>query len=169
MFTIEDLQTVKSSGHNLFSPERSRLAYELSLMTGNERGICAEKMLYDRFLKDGWDVEHVGGRNSHDLQIIQNNRVYKIEVKLATYGLVCKTANKKYYGYQFRNVKPYLFNLLFLVFLTPDGILVRWTDQDEVLHWSEDKKEGVSGYTIGANEKRKIKNLQTIDFEEFCM
>jgi len=167
MFTMEDLQTVKSAGHNLFSPERSRLAYELSLMTGTERGVCAEKMLYDRFVKDGWDVEHIGGSNAHDIQIVHAGTVYKIEVKLATYGLMYRTTKKNYYGYQFRNVKPNLFNILFMVFVTPDGIIVKWTDQEEVLCWTCDKKEGPTGYTITANSSRKIKDMLVLDFDEF--
>lgn len=170
MFTIEDLQEVKSSGHALFSPERSRLSYELSLMTGTDRGICAEKMLYTRFVRDGWDVRHLGGKNSHDMEITQAGCLYRVEVKLATLGIMSKIINgKKYYGYQFRNVKPDLFDILFLVFVTPDGVLVRWTDRYSLEDWACDKKLGPTGYTITANEKRIIKNLDTLSFNDFYM
>ena len=171
MFTIEDLQEVQSEKNNIFSPEKSRLSYEISLMTGTERGVCAERLLYRRFVKDGWNVKHVGGPNPHDMEIVQDGRTYKIEVKLATYGVITKTINKTYYGYQFRNVKPDLFDVIFFVFVTPDGVLVRWTASEEVQDWAYDKKEDLRGYTITANKDRKIRNLDDslLNMDDFCI
>lgn len=168
MFTIEELQSAKSSGHNLFSPERSRLAYEFSLMTGCERGVCAERMLYNRLANDGFDVTHIGGSNSYDI-LLSGDKDYRIEVKLATYGMLYQTPKKKYYGYSFRNIKPDLFDYLFLILVTPDGLLVKWTDVESVKYYTCDKRESVNGYTMTANEKRKIRDMNNkiYDFSEF--
>lgn len=156
MFTMEDLQATQVVSSEIFSPERSRVAYELSLMTGPERGVCAERMVYNRLLADGWDVKYIGGTNSYDMQIVHNNTIYKIEVKLATYAQKAKTKKGVTYGYNFQKIKPYFFNFLFFVFLTPDGLLVKWAKSEDVADYCFCKKEGASGYNIGANSNREI-------------
>lgn len=160
MFTMLDLEKAKSEKNRIFSAKKSKLSYELSKMTGRERGVCAEKMLYHKFVADGLDVEYLGGAYSCDMLINKNETIHKVEVKLATY-----TPN----GYLFRNVKYHLFNILFLVFVTPHGVIVRWTTSNNIRRWCWDKQENHNGYTIHASCHRTIKNLELSDFSDFSV
>lgn len=169
MFTMEDLKATQVVNTEIFSPERSRLAYEMSLMTGPERGVCAERMIYNRLLADGWDVKYIGGTNSYDMQIVHNDTVYKIEVKLATYSKRWQTKKGTVYGYSFQKIKPHFFNFLFLVFLTPDGLVVKWAKSEDVANCCFWLKRGASGYNIPANSHREISDLKTADFIEFAL
>ena len=169
MFTMEDLKATQVVNTEIFSPERSRLAYEMSLMTGPERGVCAERMIYNRLLADGWDVKYIGGTNSYDMHIVYKDTIYKIEVKLATYSKKAQTKKGTVYGYNFQKIKPHFFNFLFFVFLTPDGLVVKWAKSEDVSRHCYWKKEGASGYNIGANSNREICGLETADFIEFAL
>lgn len=143
MFTMRDFSRIKKGIKgleidNLFSPERNELAYEMSRLGSPARGTCGEKFVALHLRRMKYNVKRYG--NIHPFDLLVNNSI-KCEVKVATF---CRYG--KSFLYAFQKIKPELFDILFLVFVTPDGLVIKWTEQKYVDMYTKDKKRQKDGY-----------------------
>lgn len=159
MFTIADLDCVRQGNGSildavLFSIQKNEFAYALNLCNSHDRGTFTEKLLQKRLTERSFDVVHCGESEDYDLWIDNNIRA---EVKLATIQLCKKSGHTKYV---FHKIKPEHFDILFLVFLNPNGITIKWTDSEMVTEWTEQGyRRGKNGYQITFNSDMKSKKL----------
>jgi hypothetical protein len=163
MFTIQDFERAKREKYGienniLFSMERNQFAYAMSCLNSTDRGDYAEIMLRDKLKKVGYTVQRLGGStNSYDLML---NRTIRAEVKV---GTLRKT---NYYICQ--KIKPELFDVLFMLFLTPDGMVIRWSTHEDVVDWTSWHKRGKEGYNLYFNHLLENDNFRYRDFESFA-
>lgn len=158
MFSMMDFERVRTENTRrsildavLFSIEKNPFAYAMNLHNSHDRGRYTEKLVKNKLEEYGFDVFHCGDSCDYDLLISSSIRA---EVKLATiqpYG--------KYTKYCFHKIKPECFDVLFLVFLNPHGMTIKWSDSEMVAEWSVDYKRGKNGYQITFDQNMKSKNL----------
>ena len=138
MFTVQDLdiaeKTMSSSlsSCDLYTPEKSDISYRLHCKSNLARGTSCELMIVDCMKKFGIDCDHMGGsQNRHDITLYTGGKVRRAEVKSSVLG---PTSNK----YYFVKVKPALFDILYLSFVTPvNGVVIKTIGKQELMAWIE--------------------------------
>lgn len=161
MFTITDFEKVRSGKGSrglldaiLFSVQKNEFAYAMNLCNSHDRGHYTEKMLQNRLIERGFDVIHCGEGGDYDLLIDNSIRA---EVKLAT---IQQSGKSQHTHYIFHKIKPECFDVIFLVFLNPHGITIKWTDSEMFTEWSkEGYKRGNNGYQIRFDSNMIAKKL----------
>lgn len=146
MFTTKHLDKVLGEVRNYnkkspFCPKKSLLAYRLSKMSSQYRGIVTERMIRDYYISIGKMVRYCGGSHSHDMVV--NSR--KIEVKSAI-AVPNMTRNGIQYSYNFQHICPNNFHKLILVFISPEGLTIRVMDSKTVSKYLKTKKKHKSLY-----------------------
>lgn len=158
MFTISDFDRVRNSSKRksildavLFTVEKNEFAYAMNLCNSHDRGCYAEKMLANKLTDENFDVYHCVYGSEYDLLI---DDCIRAEVKLATVQ-PCGKKTK----YTFHKIKPEFFDILFLVFLNPNGTTIKWTTTEHFSDWCVDYTRGKQGYQIAFNEDMESSNL----------
>jgi len=165
MFTMIDFERVRSEKRSgsildaiLFSLEKNEFAYSMNLCNSHDRGSYAEKLLRDKLIDNGFYVDHCAEGGEFDLFI---NNSLRAEVKLGTIQSYNKSAK-----YTFHKIKPELFDILFMMFLDPHGMTIKWTTSEMVSEWSVDYKRGKDGYQVSFDSSKKCGKLvynETLD------
>jgi len=145
MFTMKDFNRIKKNikgidTESLFSPQQDELAHKISCLGSSGRGQSGEELMSLYLHRRKYKIKRFG--TIHPFDILLDNKI-KCEVKSATMYL-----DKKTYRYSFQGVKPELFDILFLVFVTPKGIVTKWTEQKYVMQYTANKKRQKDGYYI---------------------
>ena len=160
MFTICDFERARSStcikssilDSILFSIEKNEFAYVMNLCDSHDRGTYAERLVGNKLIDHNFNVDFYGTANDYDLLV---NYSIKAEVKLGT----IQANGKKNTKYVFHKIKPELFDVIFLVFLNPNGIVIKWTTSEMFSEWSIDYTRGKNGYAIPFNGDMIAKKL----------
>jgi hypothetical protein len=169
MFTIQDFEraraTTKTSSNILdallFSIEKNEFAYAMNLCDSHDRGTYAEKLIGHKLIDSGFSVDFYGTAYDYDLLI---NSSIRAEVKLGT----IQPNGKKRTKYVFHKIKPEYFDIIFLVFLNPNGIVTKWTTNEMFFEWSADYKRGKDGYSVTFNGDMQATKLVYNDtFDSF--
>lgn len=156
MFTIADLERAKGTKSTgsildaiLFSVQKNEFAYVMNLCNSHDRGHYTEKMVQNKLMDYGLNVDHRGESCDYDLLIGENLRA---EVKLAT---VQRSSGSNRTQYVFHKIKPECFDVLFLVFLNPYGTTIKWTTSEMCDGWSKEYgiKRGKNGYQARFNDE----------------
>lgn len=160
MFTIADFERARNGVSSrglleeiLFTVEKSPIAYALNLHNNHYRGYYTERMVADKLIDYNFNVIHYG--KDHDFDLLINGSI-KGEVKLATLTTTDRGRRTKY---TFCKVKPECFDVLFMVFLNPWGLDIKWTTSEMVNEWKSNYKRGIEGYNISFNNKLICSNL----------
>jgi hypothetical protein len=158
MFTIADFEraSVKKQTDGimdalLFSIEKNEFAYAMNLCDSHERGTRAERVVGNRLIDHGFSVDFYGADHDYDLLI---NQTIRAEVKLGTVQPYGKSTK-----YVFHKIKPEMFDVIFLVFLNPNGAVIKWTTSEMFAEWSVDYTRGQHGYAITFNGEMVAKKL----------
>ncbi len=151
MFTVHDLEIAENtmsqglSSSDLYAPEKSELSYKLHCKSNLARGTSCELMIVDHMRKFGIDCDHMGGsQNRHDITLYTGGKVRRAEVKSSVMG----PTNGKYY---FVKIKPELFDILYLAFVTPEnGVIVKTIAKSEFMAWIDlySPKQKETGYDV---------------------
>jgi hypothetical protein len=147
MMTLADVR--KFAPHNaneIYSPEKSAASWELVNLDRNDRATRIERFIADQIeRRSGYKATATQNDWPWDITVDLEHGPVKIEVKSAL--------RKKGYEsqYQLQNIKPNLFNYIFLVLITPDGIRMSWAESEKVRNMCRYKIEGISGYSIFIN------------------
>lgn len=129
MFTMKDLDRVLPELKGLkrpsvFSASKSRAAYKLSKLNSQYRGHAIEKLVRDGLLKKHKTNYH-GGGHSHDITVGKNIRV-EVKSALAVPVVSKKMGKIVAYRFVFQHVQLSKFDILFLVYVSPNGPKIRW-------------------------------------------
>ena len=159
MFTIADFERARASVKTtsimdsiLFTMEKDQFAYAMNLCDSHDRGTYAERVVGHKLIDQNFDVRFYGA--GHDFDLLVNNSI-RAEVKLGT----IQPSGKKNTKYVFHKIKPELFDVIFLVFLNPHGIVIKWTTGEMFSEWSVDYTRGKHGYAITFNGNMVAKKL----------
>lgn len=159
MFTMKDLNKILPEVKGLrtksvFSPKKNRLCYRLSKMNSQYRGTIIERMIRDTMLRRGKKVQHIGGNHGFDLVI--NGKKVEVKSSLAMPNSDGATG----YSYQFQNIKIKKFDMLIIVFISPEGITMRQMSKKVVARYLKGTKHYSNGQTlrIGPRSNQTIKS-----------
>lgn len=159
MFTMQDFERARSTKKTdgimdaiLFTLQKSEFAYAMNLCDSHDRGVYAERLVGNKLADHGMSVEFCGTDKDYDLLI---NGTIRAEVKLGT----IQPSGKNNTKYTFHKIKPEFFDVIFLVFLNPNGITIKWSTGEMFNEWSVDYKRGKNGYSISFNGDMKAKSL----------
>jgi hypothetical protein len=146
MFTMADFERARTANKTrtildavLFSVEKNEFAYAMNLCDSHDRGTYAERLVGNKLIDNGLIVDFYG--KDHDYDLLINNTI-RAEVKLGTIQPNGKNKTK----YIFHKIKPEFFDVIFFVFLNPNGITIKWTDSEMFTEWSVDYKRSEYGY-----------------------
>jgi len=143
MFTIADFEEIEAElvRQKIYSTEKDELSYRISLLNSTDRGLFGEKMLVKKLMMSGFVVQHHG--SGSDFDILVDGRI-KVEVKMSS----IRMKGNRYY-YYFQKIKPELCDVVFLIFLTPAGVKIKWTHSNMIDLWAEENsaKRGKEGYS----------------------
>jgi len=131
----------------LFSPSKSAIAYKLSKMNSQYRGRAIEKMVRNGLLKKH-TADYHGGSYSHDITL---NKKIRVEVKSALAVESFGKNGKAYHSFSFKHVQLAKFDVLFLVYVTPNGLRVRWMGRATAREFVSNTKKKASEITIRTN------------------
>jgi hypothetical protein len=167
MFTISDFERVRNETKPksildsvLFTVQKNEFAYAMNLCNSHDRGCYAEKMLKNKLLDNNFDVYHCAYGSEYDLLV---DDCIRAEVKLATIQQSGKQTQ-----YVFHKIKPEFFDILFFVFLNPNGTTIKWTTTENFSDWSCNYTRGKQGYQIRFNGNMESSNLAYNDtFDSF--
>jgi len=148
MFTMRDFHKIKNSiksisAENQFCPKKNKLAYTISQLNSTGTGEAGEKLMARYLRRQKYHVSRFGNVNPFD--ILLDGKI-KCEVKTCTMRL--KSNGNHPREYVLHGVKPELFDILFMVFVTPEGIVTKWTDQKYVMNYLKNRKRQRDGYYI---------------------
>ena len=145
MFTMRDFHKIKTGIKGLepemyFSPTLNKIAYTISLGSPYSIGQCGEKLMARCLRQKKMKVKRYGAKHPFDLLV---NNTIKCEVKTA------KMFKKGYkHVCVFSDIKPECFDILFMVFITPNGIITKWTEQKYVERYTNNLVRQKDGYYI---------------------
>lgn len=152
MFTMRDFNRIKhnlkiSRTDNFYSRNKNMLCWKISNLDSTGMGDAGECLMCDRLNRSGYLVERHG--NGKNFDILLNNHI-RCEVKTAKLTL----NQNKYKYYTFQKIKPEYFDILFMVFITPKGTIIKWTETKYVTRYVQEynKKRGKEGYSIRFDE-----------------
>ena len=129
MFTLEDVKNNTFDSCKSYTNDTNPVSYKLSQMDRRNRADTMEKLVTLHLNNIGIQAEHKGyGPYENDINMYVNGRTIKGEVKTS---LVSHTNNT----YFFQGINPYKFDILFLVFITPDDIHTMWTSKKSVMDY----------------------------------
>jgi hypothetical protein len=149
MMTIADVRKFAPEnkiGKGSYSQTKSPASWELVHLDRNDR---AERI--ERFIAD-----HIERRSGYKATTTQQNCHWDITadlecgpVKIEVKSALRMKGNEKTYVLQ--NIKPHLFEYLFLVLITPEGVRMGWANSEEIAELCSWKTERASGYSITVN------------------
>lgn len=168
MFTSRDLDRVipELKGlkrRSIFSPSKNLPAYRLSKMNSQYRGRAIEKMVRNGLLKKHTTDYH-GGSHSHDITL--NSKV-RVEVKSAlAVPTGVNSKGKPSYKFSFKHVQLKKFDVLFLVYVMPNGLQLRWMSAATAREFVSNTKRKSSQIEIRTNNSglqgTSIKKLKMV-------
>jgi len=149
MMTLTDVRKFAPEnkiGNGSYSKQKSAAAWELVNLDRNDRAERIERFIADHIERRSGYKATTTQQNCHwDITVDLEHGPVKIEVKSA---LRKKGHEKQYY---LQNIKPHLFNYVFLVLITPDGIRIGWAHSKKIRNMCRYKIEGLCGYSISVN------------------
>lgn len=128
-FTLRDFQRVVSASRCLnqkpiYYPSRNLLCYKLFKLQPTDRGNVIEKIVCDKLISKGYDVNYFGGRHPYDMMV--NGKRIEVKSSIAQYHTA------RIYKYRFQNIKTDLFDRIILVFVTPYEIITQQMSSKDI-------------------------------------
>lgn len=135
MADIAQYHTPKAEKPIQFNPELNRAMWELTQLSGEERGdICERVIAREIEHKTGYKTTVTSKKCEYDIAVALEDEAVKVEVKSAlfnsqgTFNFQGLTLER--YGRSYR-----AFDFLFCVFIHPTGTTVKWCTRDAVYSW----------------------------------
>tara|TARA_Y100000004_G_scaffold140228_1_gene159307 strand:- start:20 stop:538 length:519 start_codon:yes stop_codon:yes gene_type:complete len=152
MMTLADVRKFSPEnkiGKGGYSKEKNAAAWELVNLERVDRATRIEKFIANE-IEDlsGYDCFITIPSAPWDITVNLEDNPVKIEVKSAiqTKGQECT--------YKVYNIKPRLFDYLFIVLITPEGTRVGWAYSEDVENMCFYKNEHCNGYAFCLNTRK---------------
>ena len=145
-----------------YSMQKNLESFELSCHGKTERGTICEYIVARQLNQLGYDSEVTAANAKYDVVTRLPDNDVRIEVKSSLLG---KSNNYFVMG----NIKPYLFDYLFFVFVHPtQGIVVRWTTKTEAYKVGRYLSDNLNGMRFGfRSDMTSCQGLKVWDVEDF--
>ena len=166
MMTMNDVKRYATDkAESLYSVSKNRAAYELSLLGRIDRATRCENFIADQIEhKTGYQCKITRPNWEWDITVELENKPVRIEVKSALYQKMKKTPHLTT-SYQIANVKPELFDYIFIVLITPKGTIEKWAKSKDIKQhcWYRH----CNGYSISINTNKLDQYDFLHDIEDF--
>ena len=137
-----------------YSATKNQATYELSLLGRTDRATRCEHFIAEQ-------IQHKTGYSSFltrtnwewDITVELENKPVRIEVKSALYSKD-KNSPLRTNIYKIQNVKPHLFDYIFIVLITPEGTIEKWAKSKDIEKYCRWANEGNNGYNININTNK---------------
>jgi hypothetical protein len=148
MFTMRDFHKIKGgiksfSSESQFCPKKNKIAHTISCMNSSATGEAGEKLMARYLRRQKYHVRRFGNVNPFD--ILLDGKI-KCEIKTCTMRLKANGNHPR--EYVIHGVKPELFDIIMFVFVTPEGIITKWSDKKHVTEYLKNRKRQGDGYYI---------------------
>ena len=168
MMTMSDVtRYAVSPTKSQYSATKNQASYELSLLGRSDRATRCEHFIADQIEhKTGYSCFLTRPNWEWDITVELENKPVRIEVKSALYQKF-----KKYPQhtscYLVQNVKPELFDYIFIVLITPEGTIEKWAKSKDIQKYCRSVYEGHNGYQISINTNKLDEYDFLHDIEDF--
>lgn len=152
MMTLSDVRRHASNAttsNGDYSEQKDAAAWELFNLDRIDRATRIERFIAEQIEKrSGYDCTITRPNWEWDITVNLEDKPVKVEVK--------SSIQKKGFAgaYQIANVKPWLFDYLFVVLVTPEGTKVAWAKSSDVSKFCTTKTENCNGYMLNLNIKK---------------
>jgi hypothetical protein len=152
MMTLSDVRKFapeNKTGKGGYSKQKNAASWELVNLERTDRATRIEHFIASEIEeRSGYDCSVTRSNAPWDITVNLEDRPVRIEVKSAIQikGQECQ--------YSIKNVKPDLFDYLFIVLVTPEGIRVAWANTHDIRLMCRYKNEHCNGYAISLNTRR---------------
>jgi hypothetical protein len=159
-------KTLRERGYKFASSEQGRIARSLYLMDRDARGRMCEFIVAEEFRNMGYEVEVLSGCGRHDVNIVINDKRYRVEVKSS---LIFHTKRNTHNAYCMSSIKPKHFDILVFVFVSPNGITYKIMNQKSFMqHFATRfacRKEGYSvPFSVHCRNRYEQRKRYVLDF-----
>ena len=152
MMTLADVRKFSPEnkiGKGGYSKEKNAAAWELVNLGRTDRATRIEYFIASEIEeRSGYDCSITKPNAPWDITVNLEDKPVRIEVKSAIQkkGQEC--------AYNIQNVKPYLFDYIFIVLITPEGTRVGWAYSEDVESLCFCKNENCNGYSIHLSTRK---------------
>jgi len=133
--TLEDVQQNAKNKPppkvSLYSPVQCRESWELYRETNQERGVWMERVVAERIQRHtGYETKWIEGSKACDVIVNLGHEIVRVEVKSSlSSGLNCDSSVN---GYRMQGIKCEKFDYIFIVLITPNGIIFKWATVEDI-------------------------------------
>jgi len=127
----------------LYSPQKCKASYELSLKDRRVRGEQLERIIADLISREcNVECTALKGNQPYDITANFDGGPKRIEVKSALYKSDSPSS------YHMVNIKPKYFDYLFIVLVTPTATVLKWADVKDVREACKHRSRHCNGYAL---------------------
>ena len=168
MMTMSDVtRYAVNKTESQYSATKNQATYELSLLGTLDRATRCERFIADQIEhKTGYSCSLTRPNWEWDITVELENKPVRIEVKSALYQKLKKYPQRTS-CYLVQNVKPELFDYIFIVLVTPEGTIEKWAKSKDIKKYCRWASEGNNGYGISINTNKLYKYDFLRDIEDF--
>ena len=155
MMTMSDVtRYAVDKTESQYSATKNQATYELSLLGRTDRATRCEHFIADQIEhKTGYQCKLTRPNWEWDITVELENKPVRVEVKSALYQ-----KNKKLphltSKYLIANVKPELFDYIFIVLVTPEGTIEKWAKSKDIKTYCKCSTRHCNGYSLCINSNK---------------
>jgi|TARA_B100000085_G_C18407283_1_gene457121 hypothetical protein len=168
MMTMSDVtRYAVNKTESQYSATKNQATYELSLLGTLDRATRCERFIADQIEhKTGYSCSLTRPNWEWDITVELENKPVRIEVKSALYQKLKKYPQRTS-CYLVQNVKPELFDYIFIVLITPEGTIEKWAKSKDIQKYCRWGCEGNNGYQMSISTSKMDKYDFLHDIEDF--
>jgi len=168
MMTMNDVtRYAVTKTESQYSVAKNQATYELSLLDTLDRSTRCERFIADQIEhKTGYSCSLTRPNWEWDITVELENKPVRIEVKSALYQKLKRYPHLTA-TYQIQNVKPELFDYIFIVLVTPEGTIEKWAKSKDIKKYCRQCSEGNNGYQMSITTSKMDKYDFLHDIEDF--
>ena len=153
IITFEDIQRhdEEENQKTLYCPKRNEASFKLSKMGRQKRGTQLERVIAEKIEHHtGYECNALRGNQAWDITVNLDDSPVRIEVKSALYKPHRNSQNCS--SYLMQNIKPKNFDYIFMVLVTPEDVIVKWTSVKDMKKVCKGRKRNANGFAISICE-----------------
>lgn len=141
--TLEDIRKHapnKPPKEPLYSREKSEESWELYCETHQERAAWTERVVADLIQRNtGYETKQIPGSKACDVIVNLGHEIVRVEVKSSISAGDHNLSSL--HSYRMQAVQCEKFDYLFIAFITPNGIILKWATVKDVERDLTDRRE----------------------------
>lgn len=151
MMSLADVRKFSPANSNTktgYSQDKNEAAWELVNLTPFDRATRIEKFIANELQRrSGYKCHLTKPNAAWDITVELDHKPVRIEVKSSVKA-------REYDSYTLHNIKPELFDFLFIVLITPEGTRVAWCDSNDLQNLCRCRTAHCNGYQLNINTNK---------------